>query len=643
MSKIKPEFTQKERIQTRIYPSADEACTEVADAITNLIRSREKEGKKAVLGLATGSTPVRLYRELIRRHRDEDLSFANVITFNLDEYYGLGGEHPESYRRFMQEQLFDHIDLPTESAHVPDGTVERENVFDACRDYEARIDAAGGIDIQILGIGRTGHIGFNEPGSGPDSLTRLVNLDSLTRRDAARDFLGEENVPRNAITMGVGTILAARKLFLLAWGEGKAPIIASAVEGVETETIPATFLQRHEDCCFCIDRAAASHLTRERHPWLVGQIEWTPEMTRKAVLWLAQKTGKPLLKLVDEDYTENGMADLLIEQGSAYDLNIHLFNVTQHTITGWPGGKPNADDSNRPERASPHPKRCLVLGPEPLDDVYCLGGTINRLKQHGNEVTVAYQTSGNLAVPDTEIRRTIDLIAELGGQRRASTDLDYAHTVQTQLNDKGSFGADTTEIRQLKALIRRSEARASAQTLGLDPAQLEFLDLPFYENGRYRRFVVGEADVAAMARVLERVQPHQIFATGLGHDPLSVPALCIDVLVRALQHCAQSKWLQDCRVWLYRGPGQEWEAHEIDMAVPLSPDEFENKLQGIYQHQTQRSQSPSGQQKSSNTWDLAREINNRTAQLYDALGLSEYEAIECFKRWHPTEQANDHR
>lgn len=636
MSHLKSEFTQKERIPTRIYPSADEACTVVADAISDLIQSRGREGKKAVLGLATGSTPVRLYRELIRRHREEGLSFAHVITFNLDEYYGLEGDHPESYRTFMQEQLFDHVDLPAENTHVPDGTVEREDVFEACKAYEDAIAAAGGIDIQILGIGRTGHIGFNEPGSGAESLTRLVTLDSLTRRDAARDFLGEENVPRHAITMGVGTILAARKLFLLAWGEGKASILARTVEGGETETIPATFLQRHGDCTFCIDRAAASHLTRERHPWLVGQIDWTPEVTRKAVLWLAQKTDKSLLKLVDEDYTENGMADLLIEQGSAYDLNIHLFNVTQHTITGWPGGKPNADDSHRPERATPYPKRCLVLSPEPLDDVYCLGGTIKRLNQHGNEVTIAYQTSGNLAVPDPEIRRAIDLIVELGGQRSAATDLDYARTVQTQLKDKGAFGADTTEIRQLKALIRRSEARASAQTLGLDPGQLNFLDLPFYENGRYRRFVVGDADVGAMCQLLERVQPHQIFATGFGHDPLSVPALCFDVLARALERCAGADWLRDCRIWLYRGPGQEWEAHEIDMAVPLSPDEFENKIQGIYQHQTQRSQSPSGQPKSSNTWDLAREINRHTAELYDALGLAEYEAMECFKRWNPS-------
>jgi glucosamine-6-phosphate deaminase len=636
MTHLFSELTQLERIPTQIYINADEACQTVASTITDLINERNAANKPTVLGLATGSTPVRLYRELIRRHKEEGLSFANVITFNLDEYLGLTGDHPESYRKFMQDQLFDHVDLKPENTNVPDGMLDSEAVFQSCKAYEDAIAAAGGIDIQLLGIGRTGHIGFNEPGSGPETLTRLVTLDSLTRRDAARDFLGEANVPRHAITMGVGTILAVHKIFLLGWGEGKASIIAKTVEGEQTDTIPATFLQQHPDCTFCIDQSAASHLTRQRHPWLVGRIKWTEETTRKAVLWLAQKTGKALLKLVDEDYTENGMSDLLIEQGSAYQVNINLFNVTQHTITGWPGGKPNADDSNRPERATPFPKRSLVLSPEPLDDVYCLGGTINRLKQHGNDVTIAYQTSGNLAVPDSEVQASIELMIELGRDRAGEAYLTYAKTVEAQLNQKGSFGADTAEIRHLKGLIRRSEARSSARTLGIESVKLEFLDLPFYEDGRYRRFVATEADVTKMCELLESVKPHQIFATGDGHDPLSVPALSFEVLRAALAKCASSEWINDCNIWLYKGPADEWEANEIDMAVPLSPDEFENKIQGIYQHQTQRNQSPSpssANKKSSNTWDLAREINRGTAKIYDNLGLAEYEAIECFKRF----------
>jgi glucosamine-6-phosphate deaminase len=636
MTELESELTQLEHIPTRLFSNADTACMTVADAITQLIESRNAEGKPTVLGLATGSTPVRLYRELIRRHKEDRLSFAKVLTFNLDEYYGLPGDHPESYRRFMQDQLFDHVDLKPENTHVPDGMVDREDAFASCQAYEQAILDAGGIDIQILGIGRTGHIGFNEPGSGPETLTRLVTLDSLTRRDAARDFLGEGNVPRHAITMGVGTILAARELYLLAWGEAKASIIARTVEGEPTDTIPATFLQQHAACTFCIDEAAASNLTRVSQPWLVGTVEWTPEIIRKSVLWLAQKTGKSLLKLVDEDYTENGMSDLLTEKGSAYQVNLDLFNITQHTITGWPGGKPNADDSNRPERADPFPKRSLVLSPEPMDDVNSLGGTLNRLTAQGHELSIAYQTTGNLAVPDEDVRSAIELMIELAETRKSSDDLHFAKQVEQQLNDKGTFGADTAEIRQLKGLIRRSEARCSARSLGITTDKLQFLDLPFYENGRYRRFVSGEADVQAMRELLEKVQPHQIFATGYGHDPLSVTALCFGVLVEALKSFKDADWLKDCYIWLYRGPGQEWETHEIDMAVPLSPDEFENKIQGIYQHQSQRSQSAgSSEKKTNNTWDLARQINQQTAATYDALGLAEYEAIECFKRWTP--------
>lgn len=629
-----PEYTTRERLKTTVYTDADGACAHVARVIADLIKARSAEGRPAVLGLATGSTPVRLYRELIRLHREEGLSFKNVVTFNLDEYYGLSGDHPESYRRFMQDQLFDHVDLKPENTHVPDGLAARDEVYASCQTYEQAIAEAGGIDVQILGIGRTGHIGFNEPGSGPESRTRLVTLDSLTRRDAARDFLGEENVPRHAITMGVGTILDASKVFLLAWGEAKAEVIAQSVENKPTDTIPASFLQQHSDCEFCIDLAAAGHLTRVRYPWLVGPVEWTPEVVRKSVVWLAGKVGKPLLKLTDEDYAENGMADLLTEKGSAYDLNIELFNITQHTITGWPGGKPNSDDSHRPERATPFPKRSLVLSPEPMDDVSCLGGTMHRLAHQGHEVTVAYLTSGNLAVPDPDARRAIELLTELGRERENADEFGFAQTLEQQLSDKGQFGEDTLEMRRLKGLIRRGEARSSARLLEIHPEQLCFLDLPFYENGRYRRFESGQDDIEALVRLLKAHEPHQIFATGLGHDPLSVPAICFEILKGALARCQNDTWFSNCHIWLYRGPGSEWEAHEIDMAVPLSPDEFEYKIRGIYQHQSQRSQSPSANRKSAdNSWNLASQLNSATAETYDALGLAEYEAIEGFRRW----------
>lgn len=622
-----------EKISTEIFAEADTACVAVAANIAKCIRLNDTNKQTTVLGLATGSTPVRLYRELIRLHREEGLSFANVTTFNLDEYYGLNGDHPESYRRFMQDQLFDHVDLKSENTHVPNGLATRDEVIQSCQAYEQAIIDAGGIDIQILGIGRTGHIGFNEPGSGPESRTRLVTLDGLTRRDAARDFLGEENVPRHAITMGVKTILDARKVYLLAWGEAKASVVAESIEGELTETIPASFLQAHGDCVFCMDEAAASHLTRMRYPWLVGPVEWTPTRTREAILWLSQKVRKPLLKLVEEDYAENGMSDLLTEKGFAYDLNIELFNTTQHTITGWPGGKPRADDSNRPERADPFPKRSLVLCPEPMDDVYCLGGTLHRLANQEHEVTVAYQTSGNLAVSDNDVRRAIELIMEVEQDREDREGVGFARKVEQQLNAKGQFGEDTVEIRHLKGFIRRSEARSSARLLGLKTEALCFMDLPFYEKGRYRRFKSEESDIEQMAELLNNIRPHQLFATGLGHDPLSVPAICFQVLLNSLARCKDKKWIKDCHIWLYRGPGSEWETHEIDMAVPLSPDEFENKIRGIYQHQTQRSQSPSvSGKRDRNSWNLASDLNRATAVTYDALGMAEYEAIETFKR-----------
>jgi glucosamine-6-phosphate deaminase len=611
------ETRQREHIQTHLFDDAEAACREAAREVAELIRKKAEGGEPAVLGLATGSSPVRLYRELIRLHREEGLSFKNVVTFNLDEYYGLGPDHPESYRRFMQDQLFDHVDIPAENTHVPDGLIPRESVFDHCRAYEEAIRKLGGLDLQILGIGRTGHIGFNEPGSGPDSRTRLVTLDTLTRRDAARDFLGEENVPRHAITMGVGTILEAQRILLLAWGQAKADVIARSAEDPPTENIPASFLQGHGDCRFFLDSMAGSLLTRIRHPWLVGPVAWTPETTRSAVLWLSRKVQKPILKLVDEDYTENGMADLLTERGSAYNLNIEQFNRTQHTITGWPGGKPDADDSHRPERATPYPKRCLVLSPEPLDDVLAMGGTLHRLVDQGHELTVAYLASGNLAVSDTEVEKALDWNGEIGGDR------------PTRVED-----LDTAELRRWKAIIRRSEARASARILGIPPDQLVFLDLPFYENSRYRRFVAGPEDTGKLRELIETIRPHQIFTTGLGHDPLTPAAIGFEIFLTTLRETSGQDWQKDCRIWLYHGQGQEWDAHELEMAVPLSPEELENKIQGIYQHQTQRSQTPSFKGRGSReAWHLADQLNRHTAEQYDQLGLAEYEAIEGFARF----------
>lgn len=623
------EAEQFEKIRTQVFAGSETAVRELALIIADFIRQRQTEKRRSVLGLATGSTPVKLYQELIRLHREEGLSFKNVVTFNLDEYYGLPPDHPESYRHFMEVQLFRHVDLPAKQVHVPDGLIERDKVFEYCADYEARIKQAGGIDIQIVGIGRTGHIGFNEPGSGPDSRTRMVALDRLTRRDAARDFRGEANVPAYAITMGIGTILQARQIILLAWGESKAPILRAAIEGPQTDAVPASFLQRHPNCGCYIDRTAASELTRFRTPWKVGSVRWDRNLTRKAVVWLAGERKKPVLRLGDEDYTENALAPLLVETGSAYGLNIRIFNELQHTITGWPGGKPNADDTNRPVPAEPPFKRVLVFSPEPLDAEIGMAGTLHRLVSQRHEVTLAYLTSGNLSVPDGEARMAFSLLHELGISRPDS--LIRLDVLAEETEKKAPFDEDSRELRLLKGLIRRAEARASCQILGLDLERVRFLDLPFYEQGRYRQFRWTPHDVESIVTLARSVQPHQIYLTGAGADPSSVSGIAFQLGSAALQACEKESWFSNCQIWLYASNERPWPPHEIDMAVPLSPAELAIKLDSLYHHRSQRSQTPFTEIQAGEGWQQAEQINRATAQQYDHLGLAEYEAIESFR------------
>ncbi|MEQ9824616.1 MAG: glucosamine-6-phosphate deaminase [Puniceicoccaceae bacterium] len=623
--------TRLERIPTLISNSEQEAVSRVADAIESLIRQRQQEGLSAVLGLATGSTPVPLYRELIRRHREQGLSFSNVVTFNLDEYYPISPEHPQSYHSFMRTQLFDHLDIPDAQIHIPRGDCLRDSVIAQCDAYDQAIRDAGGIDIQILGIGRTGHIGFNEPGSSVRSSTRLVTLDSLTRSDAAKDFLGEANVPRHAITMGVGTILAARQIFLLAWGRGKAEILQKAIEEAPQDSVPASFLQQHDRVSFCIDRAAAAELTRCKYPWLVSMPDWDAAMVRRAVTDLSLRLRKPLLRLVDKDYQENGLADLVTEEGPAYNLNIRVFNEVQHTITGWPGGKPNTDDSHRPERADPASKRVLILSPEPLDDMLAMAGTLNRLIMQGHDVAVVYLTSGNLGVPDADARWVAEFMLEAGADAQDS----IAEAALQDLRTKKETDEDSPMLRRLKGFLRRSEARAALKICALPDDHVTFLDLPFYEQGRYRQFLWSDADVNVLREVIETRRPHQIFFTGSDADPSSVHAKCFQVLRQVLSQLQQEAWLADCWFWQFAAGSREWPLDEVDMAVPCSPDELVRKVQAIYQHRSQMSQMPLVQPDHLELWEQTRARNRATAQQYDQLGLAEYEALECFVKWDP--------
>ncbi|MCB1230392.1 MAG: glucosamine-6-phosphate deaminase [Verrucomicrobiae bacterium] len=617
--------TQQERFEktrTLIYPDSSQASQELAAEVAELIRTRQGKGERVVLGLATGSTPVPFYRELIRLHREEGLSFSNVTTFNLDEYYGLAGDHRESYCQFMRDQLFDHIDIPEENINIPDGTVPLDKVYESCLAYEARIEAAGGLDLQILGIGRTGHIGFNEPGSSKDSMTRLITLDRVTRQDAAADFLGVQNVPRFAVTMGVGTILKAKRLVLMAWGENKAEIVREAVEGTVTDQVSASFLQEHDNSTFLVDAAAASKLTRRSYPWLVGSVEWDKAMTRRAVIWLSRKLEKPVLKVIEEEYNENVVGELLTAAGPAYQVNIGVFNQLQHTITGWPGGKPDADDTNRPERAQPHPKRVLIFSPEPHDAFVGMGGTIERLVEQGHEVKIAIQTSGNLRVSDVAAYKFASVVremAELIGGQGWEGQLSYANDIIGQLEEKGEFGIDPERVRKLKGLILRGEARDAARVCGVVDEALTFLDMPFYEAGRYRRFSLTDADVDIIASLLENYQPHQIYVTGDVADPSSLQALCFRAFANAIP---EGGWTTDCRVWLYRGKELSLAGHEIDMAVPMSPDQLGLKSESLRKFQ------------SINADELETpERNRETAREYDRLGMAEYEGIEAFQRW----------
>jgi len=623
------QLTQQERfekVRTLVHHQSGSACKALAAEVAALIRERNETGSRTVLGLATGSTPVPFYRELIRLHREEGLSFRHVVTFNLDEYYGLPKGHPESYHRFMCDQLFDHVDLAPEHINIPDGTVPMEDVYDHCQDYERRIAEAGGIDLQILGIGRTGHIGFNEPGSAADSITRMITLDRVTRQDAAADFLGVSNVPRSAITMGVGTILQAKRLVLMAWGSNKAGIVREAVEGKVTDQVSASFLQTHANATFLIDEAAASHLTRFRFPWLVGPVDWADAMKKRAVVWLARKRKKPILKLVDEDYNENGAGGLLGSTSqAAYEVNIDIFNRVQHTISGWPGGKPGADDTHRPERSHPFPKRVLVLSPEPADALIGMGGTLARLREQGHEVKLVFQTSGSLRVADAAALNFARVVLEMAEGQQASewgSQTGYAKAILGAIEAKGEFGVDPESVRKLKGLILRGEARDAASVCKLAYGDSQFLDLPFYEQGRYRRFQLGQADVAAVAEVLADFQPDSVFVTGDSSDPSSPQAIAFRAFAEAWAASGSEAFRKDCSVWRYRGRDRAFEAHEIEMAVPMSPDQLDDKSEAIRRFM------------SINEEDLNASARNREiAATYDSLGMAEYEGIEAFCRW----------
>ncbi|MBV2228597.1 MULTISPECIES: glucosamine-6-phosphate deaminase [Sphingobacterium] len=630
------EETRFEKVPVTVYPSQDEASVKVAERIAAIIKDKHAKGEKAVLGLATGATPVKVYKELVRMHKEEGLSFQNVVTFNLDEYYPMLPTAEQSYVAFMNKHLFNHVDIPKENINIPDGTLAEDKVQAFCEGYEQKISSLGGLDIQLLGIGRTGHIGFNEPGSAPNSGTRLVTLDDLTRRDASRDFGGKENVPTKAITMGVGTIFKAKEIVLMAWNEKKAEIVKKAVEGEISSDIPATYLQMSDHVEFVLDEDAASALTRFNLPWLAHDVVWTDKLVKKAVVWLSLHLDKAILKLTDDDYNNNGMAQLITEQGTAYSINIRIFNELQRTITGWPGGKPGVDDSNRPERAEPAQKNVILFSPHPDDDVISMGGTFIRLADQGHNVHVAYQTSGNTAVWDDDVLRYLEFVQDYAVV--VEDDNGVTRKIYDEAREffkvKKPNQVDPEIIRTIKGLIRKGEAIAGARFVGLPDENIHFMDLPFYDRGKFSKEIDFEDDIQQTMELLRQVKPQQVFAAGDFADPHGTHKVCFDIILEALLRLRETdEWTKDCWLWLYRGAWHEYPIHDIEMAVPLSPQEVKRKRLAIFKHQSQKDLPVFPGDDPREFWVRAEDRTSETAGLYHQLGLANYEAIEAFVRW----------
>jgi glucosamine-6-phosphate deaminase len=613
-------YVPNTKTPTLVFPTSVQAARHVALMIESLIRQNNSAGRPTVLGLPTGSTPVGLYRELIRLHKEAGLDFARVITFNLDEYFPMPPDDPQSYRRWMQETFFNHVNIAPQNIHVPDGTIKAEDAEDYCLRYEQKIRRCGGIDLQVLGIGRTGHIGFNEPGSTRHSRTRLVTLDPVTRRDAASSFFGEDNVPHQALTMGVGTILEARKIALMSFGEHKAPIVQRAVEGPISDAVTASFLQQHPDATFLLDRAAARQLGAINRPWIMGPVDWTPSLIRKAVIGLSLKVGKALLKLSDDDFREHELYELLREHGPGGVLGRRVFDELMATLCTHPCGAT--------------PSAMLIFSPHPDDDVISMGGTLIRLVEQGHKVHVAYMTSGNIAVFDHDAWRFTDYIVEFN----RLFGIDQEHTeavrdrVQEFLRSKKPGQPDSEDLLKIKGVIRATEARAAALACGVPPEQLEFMDLRFYRTGTIAKAPIHPQDVQDIAALLERLKPAQIYVAGEMSDPHGTHRVCAEAIFEAVRQVRRKG--QNFEVWLYRGAWEEWEPHEIERVVPLSPDDLERKKQAIFRHQSQKDRAmfPGGSDRRE-FWQRAEDRNRATARMYDQLGLPEFYALEGLVQW----------
>lgn len=618
-----------EKVPVTIFKGQEDAAKMIVDDIIITTNRKINEGKKCVLALAASSACIPVYEALVKEYENGRLSFKSIEIFSIDEYYPLDRNELQTHYRFLKEYIFDLTDIPQENIHCLQSN-RMDDVADYCQRYEEEIKLSGGIDMLI-----TGGMGSNEPGSPYNSRTRLITMNYTTRVSAASDFFGVEYVPNHAITMGLGTIMEARKIYYLAWGEGKAGSIKKLVEGSVTDQNPASYLQQHNNVHVIIDDAASVSLTRIDTPWLTGKCEWTDYMIRKSVFWLCKKLEKPILKLTDRDYNDNGMSDLVTEHGPASNINIKVFNDLQHTISGWPGGKPNADDSTRPERAFPFPKRVIVFSPHPDDDVISMGGTVARLSAHGHELHIAYQVSGNIAVFDHDVIKYMDFIresAKIYGFNYDEVNEKYNRVVE-ELKLKHPGEADPLDVREIKGSIRRGEAKSACRYLGIPEERVHFLEMPFYETGGVKKKPLGREDIEIIKKLLQDVKPHQIFAAGDLSDPHGTHRVCFQAIIQACEELRGEEWFKDCRVWMYRGAWQEWDVAEAEMAVPLSPEEVEIKREAIFRHQSQKDRPLFPGSDKREFWQRAEERNHNTAVLYDKLGMAEYQAIELFVKY----------
>ena len=613
-------YIPRTKVPTIVFSNSNQAARHIALQIEEIIKQNLVQGKFTVLGLPTGSTPVGLYRELIRMHKMEGLDFSKVITFNLDEYYPLDSTHPQSYRRWMRETFFDHINIPDNQINIPDGTLAFDKIEEFCINYEKKIRQAGGLDLQLLGIGRTGHMGFNEPGSTRHSRTRLATLDAVTRRDAAQAFFGEENVPLRALTMGVGTIMDARKVILMAYGEHKAPIVAKALEGPVSENVTASFLQEHQDATYILDQAASKSLSAIDRPWAVGPVSWNDTLIRKAVIELSLKTGKGLLKLSDDDFREHELYELLREHGPASVLGLKVFKQLMDTICNEPAGTVK--------------KTILVFSPHPDDDVISMGGTLIRLVEQGHKVFVAYMTSGNIAVFDHDAWRFTDYAAAFNSL--FEIDEKQTHQVKERvrnfLDKKVPGQSDTDDLLKIKSLIRETEARAAALACGIPPEQLEFMNLRFYRTGTIAKAPIHPADIDDIQNLIAKLNPYQIYVAGELSDPHGTHRVCAEAIFEAVRRAKTKGDLSE--IWLYRGAWEEWEPQDLERVVPLGPEELERKKMAIFRHQSQKDRAMfPGNSDRREFWQRAEDRNLGTARMFDQLGLPEFFALEGFVQW----------